>query len=55
MVYINLDQAYLSQPSEDFTVRAAHNVNEVCELVEAGFEYATSEYSDGGKIFRKRK
>ena len=55
MVYINLDQAYFNQPSEDFTVRVAHDANEACELVEAGFEYVTGEYSDGGKVFRKRK
>jgi hypothetical protein len=24
-------------------------------LIEAGFEYVTGEYNDGGKIFRKRK
>ncbi len=28
---------------------------EACELVEAGFEYVTEEYNDGGKIFRKLK
>lgn len=55
MVYINLDQAYLNQQSEDFTVRVAHNAGEASELVEAGFDYVTGEYSDGGKIFRKRK
>ncbi|NIR87294.1 hypothetical protein GWO13_06880 [Candidatus Bathyarchaeota archaeon] len=55
MVYINLDQAYFNQLNEDFTARVAHNVNEACQLVEAGFEYVTGDYSDGGKIFRKRK
>jgi site-specific recombinase XerC len=55
MVYINLDQAYFSQINEDFTVRVAHNVSESCQLVEAGFEYVTGDYTDGGKIFRKRK
>jgi len=33
----------------------AHNVHEGCELVEAGFDYVTGDYSDGGKIFKKRK
>lgn len=55
MVYINLDQAYFNQVNEDFTVRVAHNVNESCQLVEVGFEYVTGDYTDGGKIFRKRK
>jgi len=36
-------------------VRVARNTKEACELVEAGFEYVTGEYDDGGKIFRKRK
>jgi hypothetical protein len=30
-------------------------VEEACDLMEAGFEYVTGEYHDGGKIFRKRK
>ncbi|KPJ88254.1 MAG: hypothetical protein AMS17_06100, partial [Spirochaetes bacterium DG_61] len=55
MVYINLDQAYFHQTSEEFTVRIASDVKQACELVETGFEYITGDYSDGGKIFRKRK
>lgn len=35
--------------------RRARDVEEAKELVEAGFEYVTGEYDDGGKIFRKRK
>jgi hypothetical protein len=27
----------------------------VGQLAETGFEYVTGEYTDGGKIFRKRK
>jgi len=30
-------------------------MHEACGLVEAGFEYVTGNYDDGGKIFRKRK
>ena len=40
---------------DEFHVRVARNAKEACELVEAGFEYVTGEYDDGGKIFRKRK
>ncbi len=36
-------------------MRVTHNVGETCALVEAGFEYVTGEYMDGGKIFRERK
>ena len=35
--------------------KTAMNVKEATELIELGFEYVTGEYSDGGKIFRKRK
>jgi hypothetical protein len=35
--------------------RVAEGLEEACDLVEAGFEYVTGEYRDGGKIFRKRK
>jgi len=40
---------------DQFTVRVATSVQEACSLAEAGFEYVTGEYVDGGKIFRKRK
>ena len=41
--------------TDDFSSRVAKTVGEACTLVEAGFEYVTGEYDDGGKIFRKRK
>ena len=40
---------------EEWNVKVAHNVDEACELVKVGFEYVTGKYTDGGKIFRKRK
>jgi hypothetical protein len=52
MKYIQL--AKFEEP-EKFTCRIAKDVEEAKELVEAGFEYATGEYDDDGKIFRKRK
>ncbi len=55
MVYIDLERAVFKQTNDNFTVRVANNVKEVCKLVEAGFEYVTGEYDDGGKIFRRRK
>jgi hypothetical protein len=39
----------------DYHVRVADNVKEACELLKAGFQYVTGQYSDGGKIFRKPK
>jgi hypothetical protein len=29
--------------------------DEAIKLIEAGFDYVTGEYNDGGKLFRKRK
>ncbi len=40
---------------EKFICKVAQNADEATELIEAGFEYVTGEYSDGGKLFRKRK
>lgn len=56
MKYINLEKVIFGELGKDeFTVRIAQNVKEACDLVEVGFEYVTGDYSDGGKIFRKRK
>ena len=40
---------------EKFICKVAQNADEATELIEAGFEYVTGEYDDGGKLFRKRK
>jgi len=40
---------------DQYIAKIATNVQEACKLTEVGFEYVTSEYNDGGKIFRKRK
>lgn len=55
LIYIDLESKLFTSASDGFTVRVAHNVGEALNLVEVGFEYVTGEYSDGGKIFRKRK
>jgi len=56
LIYIDIERAiYGSLKGEEFTVRVAADVKEACELIEAGFEYVTGEYNDGGKLFRKRK
>jgi len=52
--YIDLENKLFNSTNDNFTVRVAHNVGEACQLIEAGFEYVTGEYSDGGKVFRKR-
>jgi integrase len=43
----------ISFEDDEYTARVAHSEKEVCELVEAGFEYVCD--FDGNKIFRKRK
>jgi len=55
LIYINLENAVFQSVEDQFTVRVASNIKEACSLIESGFEYVTGEYSDGGKIFRKRK
>jgi hypothetical protein len=41
--------------NDEFHTAVAENVEKARKLIEAGFEYVTGEYNDGGKIFRKRK
>jgi hypothetical protein len=41
--------------NDGFTVRVARDVGEAATLIEAGFECATGEYNDGGKLFKRRK
>jgi integrase len=55
LTYIDLETKLFDSSSEGFTSRVAHNVGEACQLVEAGFEYVTGDYDDGGKIFRRRQ
>jgi len=55
MIYVNLEQAVFTSKNDEYYVAVAHNIEEACKLVEAGFEYVTGEYAEGGKIFRKRK
>jgi hypothetical protein len=46
---------YQGEANDQFITKVALNVEEACKLIDVGFEYVTGEYSDGGKIFRKRK
>ena len=55
LIYIDLEAKFFGNSTEGFTTRVAQTTGEACALIEAGFEYVTGEYSDGGKIFRKRK
>ncbi len=53
--YIDLEAAIFETVDDQWTARVAGDVKEATTLIEAGFDYVTGEYSDGGKIFRKRK
>jgi integrase len=55
LIYIDLESKLFTNQNDGFTVRIAHVVGEAAGLIEAGFEYVTGEYNDGGKLFRKRK
>ena len=56
MIYIDYEKACFGTPdNEKFYSKVATNVGEAAELIEDGWEYVTGEYTDGGKIFRKRK
>jgi len=52
MVYVHLANG-LSNYSDEWVCCVAKTLQEVCNLVEQGFEYVTE--MDGAKIFRKRK
>ena len=54
MKYIHLAEV-LFKDDQKYISRVAKNAKDVCLLVDAGFEYVTGEYDDGGKIFRKPK
>jgi hypothetical protein len=55
LLYVQLDEKLFKYYDDNFTVRVAHNIEETIPLIEAGFEYVTGEYNDGGKVFKKRK
>ena len=55
MIYINLEQAIFKTENDEFHVKVAKNIDEACKLIEVGFNYVTGDYSEGGKIFRKRR
>ena len=55
LVYINIESALFLSGSDEWTSKVALNATEACQLIDVGFEYVTGEYTDGGKLFRKRK
>jgi integrase len=55
MVYINLETTIFSSKNDQFYAAVATTSDEAIKLIEAGFDFVTGEYNDGGKLFRKRK
>jgi integrase len=45
----------LNLNDDEWTCKVANDAKDATALIEAGFEYVTGEYNDGGKLFRKRK
>ncbi|MEM2112289.1 MAG: hypothetical protein QXX08_10520, partial [Candidatus Bathyarchaeia archaeon] len=54
LIYITLAEGAF-QIQTRIHLKRRKKVKEACTLIEAGFEYVTGEYNDGGKIFRKPK
>jgi integrase len=54
-IYVQIDERLFKDADDGFTCRVAHNAGEAIGLIEIGFEYITGEYSERGKLFRKRK
>jgi hypothetical protein len=55
LIYIDMENKLFNNSNDGFTCRIAMNAGEASGLIEAGFEYITGEYGDGGKLFRKRQ
>lgn len=53
LMYVQLEEAIYKDGSDDYISKAATTVEEVCTLVEAGFDYICD--VGEAKVFRKRK
>ncbi len=53
LLYIQLEKALFKQESDEFTVKATKNPEEIQSLLEVGFEFVCN--NDGLMFFRKRK
>lgn len=52
LLYVQLEEA-LFQGENEYISKVAKSEKEICNLIEAGFEYVTE--FQGAKIFKKRK
>jgi len=53
LLYVQLDEKLFKQTSDQFTIRAAHNIKEATELAEVGFE--PFDVIEGVHLYRKPK
>jgi integrase len=53
LVYVQLEEAIYDKKNDGYVSKAATTVEEVCKLVESGFEYVCD--VGEAKVFRKRK
>jgi len=53
MIYVQLEEALFREETDQFYSKVGRTEKEICDLIEAGFEYVTE--LNGAKFFRKRK
>ena len=53
LVYVQLEEAIFDKKNDGFVSKAANTIEEVCKLVDAGFDYVCD--VGDAKVFRKRK
>lgn len=55
LLYVQLVNSTFQEIDDEYVCKVARTAQEAVQLVELGFGYVTGEYSDGGKLFKKKK
>jgi hypothetical protein len=55
LLYVQLVNSIFQEVDDEYVCKVARTAQEAVQLVELGFKYVTGEYSDGGKLFKKKK
>jgi hypothetical protein len=55
LLYVQLVNSIFQDVADEYVCRIAKTPQEAVQLVELGFEFVTGEYTDGGKLFKKKK
>jgi hypothetical protein len=55
LLYVQLVNSIFQDVDDEYICKVAKTAQEAVQLVELGFEYVTGEYTDGGKLFKKKK